>query len=71
MSEDRVETVFYDKDGNETEDASRAVRGEIVVLDPEGNVLSRRPDDSLDWKVDPISLKGDEGELATRPRDED
>jgi len=31
--------------------------------------VARHPD--LDWEVDPISLEGDEGELATRPRHEE
>ena len=66
----RIETFLYDADGNRTEDESVAVRGEIVELDAAGRVLSRRPHDALDWKVDPKSLEGDEGELATRPRPE-
>ena len=64
----RIETVLYDADGNRTDDESVAVRGEIVELDAEGRVVARRPHDGLDWKVDPKSLEGDEGELATRPR---
>ena len=68
MSDGRIETLLYDADGNRTEDESVAVRGELVELDAEGRVLSRRPHDGLDWKVDPMSLEGDEGELATRPR---
>ena len=64
----RIETVLYDADGNRTDDESVAVRGEIVELDAEGRVVARRPHDGLDWKVDPKSLGGDEGELATRPR---
>jgi len=67
----RIETFLYDADGNRTDDESVAVRGEIVELDPAGRVLRRRPHDSLDWQVDPISLEGDEGELATRPRHEE
>ena len=64
----RIETVLYDADGNRTDDESVAVRGEIVELDAEGRVVARRPHDGLDWKVDPKSLEGDEGELATRPQ---
>ena len=64
----RIETVLYDADGNRTDDESVAVRGELVELDPQGRVLSRRPHEGLDWKVDPKSLEGDEGELATRPQ---
>jgi hypothetical protein len=67
----RIETFLYDADGNRTNDESLAVRGEIVELDAAGNILSRRPQDGLDWEVDPISLDGDEGELATRPRHEE
>ncbi len=66
----RIETFLYDADGNRTEDESLAVRGEIVELDAEGRVLARRPRD-LDWQVDPKSLEGDEGELATRPGHEE
>jgi uncharacterized protein RhaS with RHS repeats len=67
----RIETFLYDADGNRTEDESIAVRGEIVELDAAGRVLARRPRDGLDWQVDPKSLGGDEGELATRPRHEE
>jgi hypothetical protein len=63
----RVETFLYDADGNRTDDESVAVRGVIVELDAEGRVLGRRPHDGLDWQIDPKSLEGDEGELATRP----
>ena len=66
----RIETFLYDADGNRTDDESVAVRGETVELDAAGNILSRRPKNALDWQVDPISLEGDEGELATRPRHE-
>ena len=67
----RIETFLYDADGNPTEDESIAVRGEIVELDAAGRVLARRQHDGLDWQVDPKSLEGDEGELATRPRHEE
>ena len=66
----RIETFLYDADGNRTDDESLAVRGEIVELDAAGRVLTRRPHDGLDWKIDPKSLEGDEGELATRPHHE-
>jgi hypothetical protein len=66
----RIETFLYDADGNRTDDESLAVRGEIVELDAAGRVLTRRPHDGLDWQVDPKSLEGDEGELATRPHHE-
>jgi hypothetical protein len=68
--ERRIETILYDADGNRTEDESLAVRGEIVELDDAGRVVARRPHERLDWQVDPKSLEGDEGELATRPRGE-
>jgi hypothetical protein len=68
--ERRIETILYDADGNRTQDESLAVRGEIVELDDAGRVVARRPHESLDWQVDPKSLEGDEGELATRPRTE-
>ena len=67
----RTETILYDADGNRTEDESVAVRGEVVELDAAGRVLARRPHRGLDWEVDPKSLEGDEGELATRPRHEE
>ena len=67
MSEGRIETFLYDADGNRTDDESLAVRAEIVELDADGRVIGRRPDDGLDWQVDPKSLEGDEGELGTRP----
>lgn len=42
-----------------------------MELDEAGRVLARRPHKGLDWEVDPKSLDGDEGELATRPRHEE
>ena len=66
----RVETFLYDAEGNRTEDQSIAVRGEVVELDSAGHVIARLTDDGLGWQVDPKSLKGDEGELATRPKHE-
>ena len=61
----QTRSILYDKDGNPTENESVAVRGEVVELDDAGNVVATHP--GLSWKVDPISLDGDEGELATRP----
>jgi len=59
----RTTTLLYDADGNETTDEALAVRGVTVELDGDGNVVRE-----LDrWQVDPKSLTGDEGELATRP----
>jgi hypothetical protein len=66
----RIETFLYDADGNRTEDESRAVRAEVVELDAEGRVIATHAHDGLAWKVDPISLEGDAGELATRPKHE-
>jgi hypothetical protein len=61
----QARSILYDKDGKPTEDESAAVRGEVVELDADGNIVATYP--GLSWKVDPISLDGDEGELATRP----
>ena len=58
-------SILYDKDGKPTEDQSLAVRGEVVELDDQGGIIATYP--ALSWKVDPISLDGDEGESATRP----
>jgi hypothetical protein len=66
----RTETFLYDADGNRTDDESVAVRAEVVELDDDGRVVARRAHDGLGWEVDPISLEGDEGELATRPKRE-
>ena len=63
----RTETILYDADGNRTDDESVAVRGEVVEIDDAGRVVARHAHPGLDWKVDPKSLEGDEGELATRP----
>jgi YD repeat-containing protein len=64
----RIETRLYDADGNLTADESLAVRGEVVELDAEGRVIARHDQGGLAWKVDPKSLEGDPGELATRPK---
>jgi hypothetical protein len=61
----QTRSILYDKDGNPTEDESVAVRDEVVELDAEGNIVATHP--GLFGSVDPISLDGDEGELATRP----
>jgi hypothetical protein len=66
----RIETWLYDADGNRTEDESVAVRGETVELDEQGRVIATHAHAALGWKVDPISLEGDPGELATRPKHE-
>jgi hypothetical protein len=67
----RIETRLYDAVGNRTEDATVAVRGEVVELDAAGNVVARHEHEGLDWQVDPKSLEGDPGELATRPKHEE
>ena len=59
------QSILYDKLGKPTEDRSLAVRGEVVELDDLGGIVGTYP--GLSWKVNPISLDGDEGELATRP----
>ena len=66
----RIETFLYDADGNRADDESIAVRGEVVELDAEGRVIATHAHDGLGWEVDPISLEGDPGELATRPKHE-
>jgi hypothetical protein len=66
----RTETFLYDADGNRTEDESVAVRAEVVELDADGRVVATHAHDGLGWEIDPISLEGDEGELATRPKHE-
>jgi hypothetical protein len=66
----RIETFLYDADGRRTEDESVAVRGEVVELDAKGRVIARHAHDDLGWEVDPKSLEGDAGELATRPEHE-
>jgi hypothetical protein len=58
-------SILYDSYGKPTADQSLAVRGEVVELDDQGGIVATYP--GLSWKVDPISLDGDEGELATRP----
>ena len=64
----KIETFLYDADGNRTEDEAVAVRGEVVELDADGCVIARH--EHLGWEVDPISLEGDPGEFATRPKHE-
>ena len=65
MSE--IKSILYDKDERPTDDANVAVRGEVVEIDDQGAILARFRSGGLTWKVDPKSLDGDEGELATRP----
>jgi hypothetical protein len=70
VTPNRIETILYDADGNRTDDEALAVRAETVELDAEGQVVRTHAHDGLAWKVDPISLEGDAGEAATRPRRE-
>ena len=60
-----TQPILYDIDGKPTEDQSLAVRGEVGELDDQGGIVATYP--GLPSKVDPNSLDGDEGELATRP----
>jgi hypothetical protein len=62
------EVPGLDPDGNRTQEESIAIRGEVVERDAEGRVIARH--EQLDWEVDPISLEGDAGESATRPKHE-
>jgi hypothetical protein len=68
VSPNRIETVLYDADGNRTDDEALAVRAETVEIDADGNVVATHAHDGLAWEVDPISLEGDLGEAATRPK---
>ena len=43
-------------------------RIETILYDADGNVVETHAHDGLAWKVDPISLEGDSGEAATRPK---
>ena len=61
-------TIMYDEDGNETEDRSRAVRGEVVERDEQGRIVRRYPE--LIWQADERALGGDAGEVATRPHED-
>jgi hypothetical protein len=68
VSPNRIETILYDSDGNRTDDEALAVRAETVEIDADGNVVATHAHDGLAWEVDPISLEGDLGEAATRPK---
>src|SRR5579859_7949620 len=57
-------TLMFDENGNETDDRSRAVRGEVVELDDDGNIVRRYPD--LTWQIDERALEGDAGRRAGR-----
>jgi hypothetical protein len=62
----RIESLLYDAEGRLTDDESAAVRGEVIEIDGDGAVHRLRKN-GLSWEVDPKSLDGDAGELATRP----
>jgi hypothetical protein len=68
VSPNRIETILYDSDGNRTDDEALAVRAETVEIDADGTVVATHAHDGLAWEVDPISLEGDLGEAATRPK---
>jgi hypothetical protein len=61
-----VKSILYDADGKETADEALAVSGVTIEVDRDGNVVAELER----WEVDPKSLEGDEGELATRLHDE-
>jgi hypothetical protein len=63
-----AETIMYDEDGNETDDRSRAVRGEVAERDEQGRIVRRHPE--LAWEADERAVGGDAGEIATRPRED-
>jgi hypothetical protein len=67
----RIETHLFDADGKRTEDEALAVRAVTVEVDEYGNVVQEHAHDDLAWEVDPISLEGDAGEFATRPKHEE
>ena len=60
-----VRSLLYDADGNQVDDEALAVRGVVVEVDDDGETVR----EIERWEVDPKSLQGDEGELATRPDD--
>jgi hypothetical protein len=51
-----VQTVFYDVDGNPTDDPTAAVRGEVLEFDTRGIVLRRWTRNGLGWQVVPEPL---------------
>ena len=65
----RIETRLYDADGNRTDEREHRGPRRVVGLDAEGRVIARHAH-TRNWEVDPISLEGDPGELATRPEHE-
>jgi hypothetical protein len=62
-----VKSILYDADGNEVTDEALAVRGATVEVDDDGNVVQELES----WGIEEKALRGDEGELATRPPDDD
>ncbi|MGZ4337970.1 MAG: hypothetical protein ACXVRA_11715 [Gaiellaceae bacterium] len=61
-----IRTILIDADGRPTDDPSRAARGEVVEVAPDGSIIADYR--SLAWSVDPGSLEGNKEQLATRPR---
>jgi uncharacterized protein RhaS with RHS repeats len=68
--ERQIRTIFYDADGNRTEDSSKAVSAETVELDAAGRLIRKLEGGGLDWQVEEKSLEGDLGEISTRPSSE-
>ena len=60
-----IKTLLRDAEGRLTGDESVAVHGDVVELEPDGAIV--RCFLALSWDVDPGSLQGNEGQLATRP----
>jgi hypothetical protein len=60
-----LRSVLYDAEDNEVDDEALAVRGVVVEVGDDGEVVR----EVERWRVDPRSLGGDEGELPTRPGD--
>jgi hypothetical protein len=61
-----VATILFDAAGCPTDEPSVAVKGDVVEVGRGGRLL--RVVDALEWRVDPQSLEGGLGTLATRPR---
>ncbi|MGZ4357350.1 MAG: BON domain-containing protein [Gaiellaceae bacterium] len=57
-------TLLYDDQDRPTDDPSLAIRGEVIEVDGDGRLVRVH----RIWAVDPSSLDGNLGGLATRPR---
>jgi hypothetical protein len=62
-----VKSILYDANGNEVADEALAVRGVTAEVDDDGNVVQELES----WAIEEKALRGDIGELATRPRADD